>query len=93
MKLHQLIETEKKRPPKTLWFNDYVQWVHDIKLRFPEAEAHRSEENEEIVALDQSGKECYGVWHHTKNSGVSYATARPLQSVIHPRITIKKLGT
>lgn len=82
---------DKPRPQKTLWFNDYPAWVQDIKLRFPSAEAHHEEENNEIIALDPAKKDCYGVWQSNKKRGVSYAAARPLHAAIHPRTTIKKL--
>ena len=87
----------KKRPNKTLWFDDYTNWVADIKLRYPEAVAFFSqamkdeEDNSDIVALDAEQEKCYGRWSRNEQRGVAYDTPRPIQSAVHPRNNLKKI--
>lgn len=92
MKLLDLVETEKEkqRPKKTLWFDNYTTWVHDIKLRFPEAEAHKDNSSGDVIAVNMSGEKSYGVWRSKRNLGVAYAEPRPLHTVVHPRTKMEK---
>jgi len=92
MKVAELIEAEKApkvRPAKTLWFNDYNEWVYDVKHRYPDAEAHEDDEGR-IHALDLSGEKCYGFWQKKENKGVTFANPRPRSSVVHPRAKLTK---
>jgi len=93
MKLSNIIETEqvKPRPSKTLWFDNYDNWVRDIKTQFPDAEAHKHNESEDIIALSPSGDESYGIWRSNRNLGVSYASPRPKYTVVHPRSKLDKV--
>ena len=86
MKVTDIFEEAKVkvRPNKTLWFQQYPLWVQDIQHRYPDADAHRNEENEEVIALDSTGEKCYGKWNPNDMKGVTYAKARPLHNVIHP---------
>jgi len=76
-----IAETErraKKRPSKTLHFQQYDLWVHDITHRYPESEPIEFEDKE-VVAVDKNDhNSCYGTWSKTKQSGVTYAKPRPL---------------
>lgn len=92
MKVSEIFETEKApkpRPPKTLWFKDYTAWVHDIKHRYPEAEAYEDEE-ELIHALDLKGEKIYGFWKTNLGHGVTFASPRPRTTAIHPRNKTRK---
>lgn len=68
----------KPRPKKTLWYNEYENWVADIKYRFPDSHANFDEENEEIVATDDAGEVCYGKWSKNKKGmkGVTFNNPR-----------------
>lgn len=80
---------EKPRSNKTLWFNDYTSWVHDIKLRFPDAEAYKADDN--IIALDSSKEISYGIWKQKQQLGIAYFSPRPIHTAIHPRTILNKM--
>ncbi len=94
MKVEELLEYKNKyykpiakkpkaRPKKTLWYNDYENWVADIKTRFPDAQAYYDEENEEIMASSDDCKQCYGKWSKKKKEfpGVSFFKSRNMPLV------------
>jgi hypothetical protein len=72
----------KKRPPKTLWFQDYNLWVLDVKSRFPEAVAHNDNDDNEIIAVDKGGKKCYGRWNNKDQRGVTFDQSRTKEIVV-----------
>jgi len=86
-------KTPKSRPKKTLWYNNYDNWVADIKTRFPDATAFYDEENEEIVAACPACKESYGKWSKNKKDyqGVSFEKARNLSHVTKNSTKLKKI--
>lgn len=81
------------RAKKTLWYNDYDQWVMDIKSRFPDSQAYYDEENEEIVAACKDCKDCYGKWSKKKKDfqGVSFHKARNMQHATANGRNLKKV--
>ena len=85
-----LTEADTTRPNKTLWFQEYPLWVQDIQHRYPDAHAYNNEENEAVVALDSTGKKCYGKWNSNDTNGVTYAKARPIHTSIHPTHKLTK---
>jgi len=83
----------KVRAKKSLWYNNYDNWVADVKSRFPDSHAFYDEENEEIVAACDGCKECYGRWSKKKKGyqGVSFEKPRNLQSVYRNANKLKKV--
>ena len=83
----------KARPKKTLWYNNYENWVMDVQTRFPAARAFYDEENEEVIAACPDCKETYGKWSNKKKDypGVSFDKPRNLPSVTHNGNRLKKL--
>lgn len=73
----------KPRAKKTLWYDNYENWVADIKTRFPDACAYYDEENEEVMANSDDGKQCYGKWSKKKKDfqGVSFFKSRNIPQV------------
>ena len=98
MKVEELLEYKNKyykpvpkgpktRPKKTLWYNNYDNWVADIKTRFPDARAYYDEENEEIIAACHKCEDIYGKWSKKKDKhpGVSFFKPRKLLNTTHAK--------
>lgn len=83
----------KPRNKKTLWYNNYENWVTDIKTRFPDAHAYYDEENEEILATSDDCKQCYGKWSKKKKDfqGVSFFKGRNLPHVSRNGSRLKRI--
>jgi len=83
----------KPRNKKTLWYNDYENWVKDITTRFPTARAYYDEENEEIMATSDDCKKCYGKWSKNKKDfqGVSFHKARNVPFVSNNGKRLKRI--
>lgn len=86
-------KTPKSRAKKTLWYNNYENWVADIKTRFPDANAYYDEENEEIVAACNDCKETYGKWSKKKKDyqGVSFEKPRSVPHTSRNGYRLKKI--
>jgi len=81
----------KKRGKKTLWYDNYENWVGEIRNRYPEARAYYDEETETIVATSDDQKECYGKWSKKmkrEHKGVTFAKSR---NPMHVSRNIKRL--
>lgn len=99
MKVVELFEKveSKPRPPaprpkKTLWFEDYTNWANDIRLSYPDAEAHKTDD-ELIIALNADEDKCYGKWDPMDQKGVTFNKPRPINSVISKRTRTEKVLT
>lgn len=80
------------RPKKTLWFEDYDNWVRDIQFSYPDAEAHKTDD-EQIIALNAEEDKCYGRWDPMDQKGVTFNKPRPVNSVISNRTRTEKVLT
>ncbi len=84
----------KKRGDRTLWYDNYDNWVGEIQNRFPDARAHYDEEREEIVATSDDQKECYGKWSKKKKGdykGVTFAKTRDPRYVNRNHKRLKRM--
>lgn len=83
----------KPRAKKTLWYDNYDNWVTDIRTRFPDARAYYDEENEEIMAASDDCKQCYGKWAKKKKNfkGVSFFKSRNLPHVNRNKNRLKRI--
>jgi len=83
----------KARKKSTLWYNNYDNWVADIKTRFPDAHAYYDEENEEVVAANDDCGECYGKWSKKKPKfqGVSFHKGRQTLHVTRNGKKLKRI--
>jgi hypothetical protein len=78
------------RPKKTLWFDDYDNWAHDLKLNYPESNAYKTDD-ELIIALDKEEGRCYGKWDPMDQKGVTFQKPRSINSVIGPRTRLNRV--
>lgn len=87
----------KKRPKKTLWFNDSYSWKSDLDhLKNNLYSLYYVEDEEQtLIATDDNCDQCFGVWRPKKKVGVTFFTPRPVYTVIHPRMKrlLKKYNT
>jgi hypothetical protein len=97
LKPKKKIPKPKPRPKKHLWFQDPEMWHSDLQfVHGGNQEYHSSSEEEEesknhIFATDPTGEHCYGVWQGPKNRGITFHGSRPIHTVKHPRMKIKKM--
>lgn len=99
MKITELLEADDKkikppkpRPKKTLWFDDYENWVRDVQFSYPDAEAHKTDDDI-IVALNADEDECYGKWDSTDQKGVTFNKPRTISSMLGHRTKTTKIIT
>lgn len=97
MKVVDLLEADEKkikppkpRPKKTLWFDSYENWVSDVKFSYPDAEAHKTDD-EQIIALNAEEDKCYGKWDPVDQKGVTFNKPRTINSVITKRTRTEKV--
>lgn len=99
MKIQDIMEADKRitptksiapRPQKTLWFEDYDNWVRDLKHKYPKSEAHQTSD-EQIVALNAEEDKCYGRWDPVDQKGVTYNKPRTIHSVVSTRTNTTKI--
>jgi len=80
----------KKRPKKTLWFNDDKLWLHDVQTGYGgEYTLVTSEDEEQVVACDRNKSQAYGIWHAKKGKGVTYRKPLPFGAATNPKIRFK----
>jgi hypothetical protein len=72
----------KKRPSKTLWFDDKELWGHDIKSRYPDAILQVDKDEDRYVAVDAEKQMCYGMWQGKQNNGCAYVGPRPIAAAV-----------
>lgn len=101
MKLNDIMEAVvKKKPPKppaprpkkTLWHDTYENWVRDVMFSYPEAEAHKTDDDQ-IVALSPEEDKCYGRWDPIDQKGVTFNKPRSVDSVVAHRSKTSKINT
>lgn len=70
----------KKRPPKTLWFADYLLWSRDSIQRYPDVVFQ--EKGNKILAVSTDMKLCYGFWKEDEQKGVTFYEPRMTSIVV-----------
>lgn len=100
MKLDQILEggsgsgraDPTVRPDKNLWFQERKLWLGDLRQMCNGVFdlLHASEESD-VFATDKDRNMCYGVWKRDKGQGITFAKARPLNTVVHPRMKLTQM--
>ncbi len=80
----------RPRPKKNLWFDDDRLWKRDLDHTHSHNFDFVSTENEEdIVACNKDRSMAYGKWSKKLGRGITFYKPRPIQTVVHPKMTLK----
>lgn len=80
----------RPRPKKNLWFDDDRLWVHDLDTYRNRNYKLVTPENEEcVIACNDDQTMAFGRWDKLNKRGITFKDARPIHTVVHPKLTLK----